>query len=108
MIVVGENMNTFTTFGRTFRLAPWIAVVAICAAPAASWGQEQPAQPAPQAASQATSQAEPQPGAMIKKESKLVLVDAVVTDKKGNYIHDLSQRDFKVYEDNKEQPVSEI
>src|SRR5712672_3455241 len=106
MIVVGENMNAFTTFGRTLRLAPWIAVVAICAAPAVSWGQEQPAQPAPQAASQTSSQAEPQPGAMIKKESKLVLVDAVVTDKKGGYVRDLSQNDFKVFEDNKEQPVS--
>ena len=43
---------------------------------------------------------------MIKKESKLVLVDSVVTDKKGNYIHDLTQNDFKVFEDNKEQAVS--
>ena len=41
----------------------------------------------------------------IKKESRLVLVDTVVTDKKGNYIHDLAQSDFKVYEDNKEQQV---
>src|SRR5262249_12459325 len=42
----------------------------------------------------------------IKKESRLVLVDTVVTDKKGNYIHDLSQSDFKVYEDNKEQTIT--
>ena len=42
----------------------------------------------------------------IKKESRLVLVDTVVTDKKGNYIHDLSQGDFKVYEDNKEQTIT--
>jgi VWFA-related protein len=47
-----------------------------------------------------------QPVVVIRKESKLVLVDAVVTDKKGNYLHDLTQTDFKVYEDNKEQPVS--
>ena len=46
------------------------------------------------------------PGAVIKAESKLVIVDAVVTDKKGNYVHDLKQGDFKVYEDNKEQQVS--
>ena len=50
--------------------------------------------------------AEPQSGAVIKKESRLVLVDAVVTDKKGNYVHDLTEKDFKVYEDNKEQPVA--
>jgi len=43
---------------------------------------------------------------VIKKESKLVLVDSVVTDKKGNYIRDLTQNDFKVFEDNKEQAVS--
>ncbi len=35
-----------------------------------------------------------------------MLVDAVVTDKKGNYVHDLTQKDFKVYEDNKEQQVA--
>ncbi|HKT47057.1 MAG TPA: VWA domain-containing protein, partial [Candidatus Acidoferrales bacterium] len=46
------------------------------------------------------------PGVVIKKEAKLVLVDVVVTDKKGNYVHDLEQKDFKVYEDNKEQSVS--
>jgi VWFA-related protein len=44
--------------------------------------------------------------AVIKKESRLVLVDAVVTDKKGNYIKDLSEKDFKIYEDNKEQQVA--
>jgi VWFA-related protein len=45
-------------------------------------------------------------GPVIKTESRLVLVDAVVTDKKGNYIHDLKKEDFKVYEDNKEQQVA--
>jgi VWFA-related protein len=43
---------------------------------------------------------------VIKKESKLVLVDAVVTDKKGTYVHDLTQKDFKIYEDNKEQQIA--
>src|ERR1700686_315894 len=50
--------------------------------------------------------AEQQSGAVIKKESRLVLVDAVVTDKKGNYVRDLTGKDFKIYEDNKEQPVA--
>src|ERR1700676_4540995 len=58
--------------------------------------------PAPAAA----AAAEQQSGAVIKKESRLVLVDAVVTDKKGNYIRDLTEKDFKVYEDNKEQLVA--
>ena len=46
------------------------------------------------------------PVPVIKTESRIVLVDAVVTDKKGNYIHDLTQKDFKVYEDNKEQSIT--
>jgi len=41
----------------------------------------------------------------IRKETRLVLVDTVVTDKKGNYIRDLAAKDFKVWEDNKEQPI---
>jgi VWFA-related protein len=57
---------------------------------------------APDSAAAATQQTAP----VIKKESKLVLVDAVVTDKKNNYIRDLAQKDFKVYEDNKEQPIT--
>src|SRR5258706_7457125 len=63
--------------------------------------QEQ-ATPAPSAAA-AESQTAP---AVIKKESRLVLVDAVVTDKKGNYIRDLTEKEFQIYEDNKEQPVA--
>jgi len=44
-------------------------------------------------------------GAIIRTETKLVLVDAVVTDKKGDYVHNLTAKDFKVFEDNKEQQV---
>jgi len=51
------------------------------------------------------SGAVPNSGVVIRTETKQVLVDAVVTDKKGNYIPDLSQKDFKVYEDGKEQSI---
>src|SRR5256885_306113 len=91
-----------TDFRRTIRLAAWLAAGAMCFAPISSRGQEQPVPATPQAA----SPAEQQPAVVIKKESKLVLVDSVVTDKKGNYVRDLAQNDFKVFEDNKEQPVS--
>jgi VWFA-related protein len=94
-------MNTLANFKRTIRLAAWVTAGAMCVAPAPLRGQGQPAPP-PQAAAPADLQS----GAMIKKESKLVLVDSVVTDKKGNYIRDLTQNDFKVFEDNKEQQVS--
>src|SRR5271165_2400007 len=50
-------------------------------------------------------QAEPDSGAIIRTETKLVLVDAVVTDKKGNYVHSLTAKNFHVFEDNKEQQV---
>src|SRR6266404_3761584 len=95
-------MNTLTNLRRTIQLGAWLAAGAMCAVPAPSQAQEQPAPPPPQAA----SPAEPQPAVVIKKESKLVLVDSVVTDKKGNYIRDLTQNDFKVFEDNKEKQVS--
>jgi len=32
-------------------------------------------------------------------------VDVVATNKKGQYIDDLTQKNFKVWEDNKEQPI---
>ena len=79
------------------------AAAVLCLAPARSWAQaptQEQAAPAPAAA------VEQQPVAVIKKESRLVLVDAVVTDKKGNYVHDLAQKDFKVFEDNKEQQIA--
>ena len=42
----------------------------------------------------------------IKVDTRVVLVDSIVTDKKGNYIRDLTTNDFKVWEDGKEQPVT--
>lgn len=45
------------------------------------------------------------PPRVIRSEKRVVLVDTVVTDKKGNYIHDLTGKDFKVWEDNKEQTI---
>src|SRR5580698_3037092 len=43
---------------------------------------------------------------VIRAETRLVLVDTVVTDKKGNYVSDLAQKDFKVWEDGKEQVLT--
>src|SRR6202790_4296888 len=44
--------------------------------------------------------------AVFHAETRLVLVDTVVTDKKGNYIRDLAQKDFRVWEDGKEQQLT--
>ncbi len=62
------------------------------------------ASPAGQQASTAQP-VEPIP-TVIKTESNLVLVDVVATDKKGRYITDLEQKDFRVFEDDKEQVIS--
>jgi VWFA-related protein len=96
-------MNTLTNSKRKFQWAAWLSGgLLMFLVPAPLLGQDQPAPPPPQAA----ATAEQQPAVVIKKESKLVLVDSVVTDKKGNYVRDLTQNDFKVFEDNKEQAVS--
>jgi VWFA-related protein len=47
----------------------------------------------------------PADSGVIRTETKLVLVDSVVTDKKGNYVRDLTAKDFKVWEDGKEQTI---
>ena len=77
-------------------------------APAASAPAQPPAASAAQTPASAPAATAPPQAPVIKSESKLVIVDAVVTDKKGNYVHDLKQGDFKVYEDNKEQQVSQF
>jgi VWFA-related protein len=42
---------------------------------------------------------------VIKAETRLVVVDTIVTDKHGNYVRDLTKKDFKVWEDDKEQTI---
>ena len=42
---------------------------------------------------------------VIRTETREVLVDVVVTDKKGQYLSGLELKNFKVWEDNKEQQV---
>src|SRR5262245_10409402 len=100
---MGENMKTQRSYLRIFGLAGAVTTLLLGSLLSAR-AQEPPAQqPAPPPTASASDQ---QPAAVIRKETKLVLVDAVVTDKKGNYVRDLAQTDFKVFEDNKEQAVS--
>jgi len=61
---------------------------------------QEPAKPAVQ------GEQAPPVAPVIKTESRVVLVDTVVTDKKGNYVRDLTQENFKVFEDNKEQTTT--
>src|SRR5580704_11066126 len=57
-------------------------------------------------AQQQTADAAPPNVPTIKVETRVVLVDTVVTDKQGNYLRDLTMKDFKVWEDNKEQVIT--
>ena len=100
---MGEHVRTKKNGSRFLScLLAGLMATCLCWLPVAVRGQGAPAAatPMPPAASPQIT------GPVIKTESKLVLVDAVVTDKKGNYVHDLKQGDFKVYEDNKEQQVA--
>lgn len=47
-----------------------------------------------------------QTGSVIRSETRLVQVEATVTDKKGNPVRGLTQKDFKVFEDNREQAIT--
>src|SRR5579864_1669588 len=99
-------MNTPRSTTNLFLTAFAALGLSALAQPLAAQGSPQESAPPAPAAPAASAPAEQQPGVIIKKESRLVLVDAVVTDKKGNYVRDLTEKDFKVFEDNKEQPVA--
>jgi VWFA-related protein len=43
---------------------------------------------------------------VVRNEARAVLLDAVVTDRNGNYVRDLAARDFRVLEDEKEVTVA--
>jgi VWFA-related protein len=86
--------------GTKFHVTIALGLLALFASPIPVCAQNpEPAKPEAQQQPVATTP-------VIRTESRVVLVDAVVTDKKGNYVHDLNQKDFKVYEDNKEQAVT--
>jgi VWFA-related protein len=96
-------MNRQRQFASKFAVLSGLALF-LTAIPVQIRGQ---APEAPKAPAQAQPQDQPVATTQtIRTESRIVLVDAVVMDKKGNYVHDLKQQDFKVYEDNKEQPIS--
>ncbi|MFB3920581.1 MAG: VWA domain-containing protein [Terriglobia bacterium] len=60
---------------------------------------------APQQGGSAAQGAPTAPG-VIRTETNLVLVDVVAMDKKDNYVRDLAQSEFKVFEDNQEQTIT--
>ena len=93
--------------GSEIRIERWkkLGIAVVCMAALAAVAlvarTQEPAKPASAEAQQPVATAP-----VITTESRLVLVDTVVMDKKGQYVTDLTQKDFKVYEDNKEQPIT--
>jgi VWFA-related protein len=45
---------------------------------------------------------------VIRTETRVVLVDTIVTSRQGEYVRDLAARDFRVWEDNKEQTIKSV
>ena len=46
-----------------------------------------------------------QQNTVIQTETRVVLVDTIVTGKNGTYVKDLTEKDFHVFQDNKEQAI---
>src|SRR6202162_3801825 len=110
-------MNTITISNRLSWMAVLLPMALLLSPRRLSAQQDNPPAPVPAPPTveapkdappspQQNSTEPPQSTVVIRKESRLVLVDTVVTDKKGEYVRDLKQGDFKVYEDNKEQAIS--
>lgn len=81
------------------RLFPLVLVPAVVGLAASLATGQDAAQASPNAASGTP---------IIRTESRLVVVDAVVTDKKGNHLRDLAPGEFHVLEDNKEQSIKSV
>ena len=81
-----------------------IATAAVFCAAALAQQPPPPSEPPatnPSAAPQTPASSAP----VIHAESRVVRVDVIVTDKKGNYVHDLTPKDFRVYDNDKEQQI---
>jgi VWFA-related protein len=79
----------------TPRLLPvWCVTFSVLAA--SSW----------QALAQASGGPGPQSGYTLQLNSRVVLTDVTVTDKKGNPVHGLKASDFRIFDNNKPQEIS--
>jgi len=86
-------------------LCAWLVGCQMFGSPCLAHAQDAASPAAPPAAAEPAPQPQ-QNTPVVRSETRLVRVDVIVTDKKGNYVHDLSANDFKVYDDNKQQQVA--
>ena len=56
----------------------------------------------------AVDAAKGQQNTVIQTETRVVLVDAIVTGKKGAYVRDLTAKDFRIWQDGKEQAIRSL
>ncbi len=49
-----------------------------------------------------------QPTPVIQTEVRTVLVDTIVTGKRGEYVRDLAAKDFRIWQDGKEQTITSV
>src|SRR5271156_5059570 len=84
------------------RLVLFIGLISL----ASFWMLRESGSSIPEVYAQQSSAAGADDAGVIRTETRLVLVDTVVTDKKGEYVRDLAQKDFKVWEDGKEQTLT--
>jgi len=99
---------------RVRKIAQVVAV--ICFAAGLAYSQQSPAGNSPNAPTAATTSS-PNPVSAtpsqdsntgtptLRSEARIVRVDVIVTDKKGNYVHDLTASDFHVFDNDKEQKI---
>src|ERR1019366_417682 len=104
--MVFRQIKRIFTVALLFSAAAWCVSDAIVSPLIVRAQQSPTASPAPvpdpPAQAQAPAGAAP---SVLRAESRVVRVDVVVTDKKGNYVHDLTTSDFHVYDNDKEQPI---
>ena len=75
------------------------------AEPIPSRAQQDSAPPPAVPGAAAQAPATPTAISVLRAQSRAVRVDVIVTDKKGNYVHDLTAKDFHVFDNNQEQPI---
>lgn len=91
---------------RPFAFMALLAIAVTCLPPAQL--AQQQTQPSAQSQSQKPAQQSQQQDqdAVVRISTQLVQVDAVVTDKKGNHVEDLTADDFELFVDGKKQNLT--
>ena len=86
---------------RPLLASAWFASLVLVSPSIVRAQQSAPAATAPTPAAQPGTVTEN----VLRAQSRVVRVDVIVTDKKGKYVHDLTAKDFHIFDNDKEQPI---